>query len=338
VLVAVTGGSGFVGSHTVARLIAHGHRPRVLVRDRGAALQRLAARGVAADEVDLVTGDMLDAAAVDALLSGAEGVVHAAAAIGVTAKAHDVYGQNVGGTEQVVGGAVARGIDPIVHVSTVTVFVPSPSPVITVDGPLASPRGAYGRSKVAAERYVRRLQDAGAPITTVYPGGVIGPGQPGLDGLMRGLATAVTSVLPVPRGGVGIVHVGDVAEVLARCVVPGRGARRLMLGGAYVSFEELIDLCSTATGRHLRKLVLPGRVLTAVGAVTDVVSRVRPTGFPLTRDAAEIMNTLVRSDDRPTLEALEMALRPPQDAVADAIAALFAEGHISRRAAGRAVR
>jgi deazaflavin-dependent oxidoreductase (nitroreductase family) len=45
--------------------------------------------------------------------------------------------------------------------------------VITSAGPLARPRTAYGRSKMEAERYVRGLQDDGAPVTVVYPGGVL---------------------------------------------------------------------------------------------------------------------------------------------------------------------
>lgn len=334
-LVAVTGGSGFVGSHAVEHLLAHGHRPRLLVRDRARATTVLAGRGVDGDDVDLVEGDMVDPAAVGRLLDPADAVVHAAATIGVTGPAASGFQQNVDGTRNVVGGAADRGLDPIVHVSTVTVFVPAPTPVITVDGPLADPRTGYARSKVDAERYVRSLQDQGAPVTIVYPGGVLGPGQPVLDGLMRGIATAVARLLPVPRGGVGVVHVADLAEALARCVVPGQGPRRFLLGGPFTSFVELGDLCTAATGRRARVVVVPGRLLRAVGAATDALARRRPIDFPLTADAAEIMTTLVPSDDGPTLAALHLELRPAAVTVRDAIAALAADGHITRRAAGR---
>jgi hypothetical protein len=129
--------------------------------------------------------------------------------------------------------------------------------------------------------------------------------------------------------------VADVAEALVRCVEPGQGARRLLLGGEFVTFTRLGELCTEATGRPARTLQVPGWLLMAIGATTDAVARIRPHGFPLTRDAAEIMITLVPTDDGPTLDSLEMDLRPAAETVADAIRALAADAHISRRAAGR---
>src|SRR5260221_14121004 len=89
--VMVTGASGFVGSYTVAALLAAGHQPRALVRDPGKATKVLAAIGVQADAVEFVPGDILDPAAVgqaldgcDATVHGARCTVHAAAAIGIT--------------------------------------------------------------------------------------------------------------------------------------------------------------------------------------------------------------------------------------------------------------
>ena len=82
--VAITGGTGFVGSHTVAHLLAHGHHARLLVRDAAKAERVLASVGVDPAEVVLVVGDMADEAAVSRLLDGADAVIHAAAAIGVT--------------------------------------------------------------------------------------------------------------------------------------------------------------------------------------------------------------------------------------------------------------
>jgi nucleoside-diphosphate-sugar epimerase len=159
--VAVTGGTGFVGSHTVGRLLAHGHHPRLLVRSLTKAGDVLGRLGVDLDDVVLVEGDMADPAAVARLLDGADAVIHAAAAIGVTGRRGDLVAQNVRGMEQVVGSAVESGLDPVIHVSTVAVFVPADGPQITPGGRLASPRTDYGRSKLEAERYARRLQARG---------------------------------------------------------------------------------------------------------------------------------------------------------------------------------
>lgn len=333
--VLVTGASGFVGSYAVRALLSAGHRPRLLVRDPSRAARVLGDIGVAAEEVETCPGDMLDPGAVARALRGCDAVVHAAAALGVTGRRTDLVEVNVTGTRNVVGGAAGLGLDPIVHLSTIAVFVPPAGPVIRATDPLARPRTAYGRSKVAAERYVRSLQDDGAPVTVVYPGGVLGPCQPRLDAVPAGLAAGLGLLWPVTRGGVSLLDVRDLAEALARSVVPGRGARRLTLGGHHVTWPALADLCDALTGVRCRRIALPGRLVVALGSALDLARRVRGFGYPLTRDAAEFMVTLVPSDDSPTLAALDLTLRPLKDSVADTLRWLAAAGHLAPARAGR---
>ncbi|MGQ0831067.1 MAG: nitroreductase family deazaflavin-dependent oxidoreductase, partial [Microthrixaceae bacterium] len=247
----------------------------------------------------------------------------------------DLVAENVRGVELVLGGAAELGLDPIIHVSTVAVFVPPDRPIITPEARLASPRTAYGRAKLAAERYARRLQEDGAPVTIVYPGGVLGPGQPTLDSMMEGLAGALGSAWPMPKGGVAIVHVEDLAEVLARLVVPGRGSRRLMLGGDFLHWPALADLCDELTGVRCRRVVIPGWAMIALGAALDTAKRVRHFDYPLTRDAAEIMVTMVPTDDRATLAEVDVALRPVRLTVEEALRCLAADGHLAPSKAGR---
>jgi deazaflavin-dependent oxidoreductase (nitroreductase family) len=335
VRVAVTGATGFIGSHAVARLLAHGHEPRLLVRDLRKAARVLGSVGVPLDSVELVEGDMTDDDAVARLLDGAESLIHSAAAIGVTGPRRDLVAQNVRGMETVVGAAVARGLDPVVHLSTVAVFVPPDGPVITPDSRLASPRTDYGRSKVAAERYARRLQDEGAPVTIVYPGGVVGPHQPTLDAMMEGLAGALNRGWPMPKAGAAVIHVDDLAEALARMVAPGQGPRRFMLGGDFLRWTELADLCDDLTGVPCRRIVLPGWALVGLGALLDALKRVKPFDYPLTRDAAEVMVTMVPTDDAATEAALELRRRSPRASIEEALRTLAADGHLAADKAGR---
>ena len=331
----VTGASGFVGSHTVRALVAAGHEPRALVRDPGKAARILRTVGVAETDVELVRGDMLDADAVSAALAGCDAAIHTAAAIDVTGGDRDLVEVNVRGTRNVVGGAVEQGLAPVVHVSTIGVFVPPSGPVITANDALAAPRTDYGKSKLAAERYVRGLQADGAPVTVIYPGGVCGPDQPTLDALLEGLAAALGKVWPLPGGGVSVIDVRDLGEALARSVEARQGPSRWVLGGHYLTWPQYADLCDRLTGVKCRRFPVPSRVMLGLGSALDAAKRVRHFDYPLTRDAAEFMVTLVPTDDRPILEALDLTLRPVEETVGDGLRWLAENGHLSPRRAGR---
>ena len=333
-LVLLTGATGFVGSHTVPALIERGHRPRLLVRDEGRAAAALAQRGVNAKDVDVVVGDVLDRASVDRAIGGCEATIHAAAAIGVTGPGGgSTHDQNVGGTRAVVEAALAAGCDPVVHVSTVAVFVPPTEPVITATSPLAEPRNEYGRSKVAAERWVRSRQDEGAPITVLYPGGVIGPDQPRLDAAMEGIAAARKVAWPMAPGGVCLIDVRDLADALAAAVVAGRGPRRLVLGGCFLTWPELGDVTDELCGVRARRLPMSKPALVGAGMALDVIRRVVPLPYPLTRDAAEIMVTMAPTDDVAALGELGVSLRPVRESLADALRWMVAAGHLPAEAA-----
>jgi dihydroflavonol-4-reductase len=72
-----------------------------------------------------------------------------------------------------------------------------------------------------------------------------------------------------------------------------------------------------------------------VAAALDLVRRFRPVGYPLTRDAAEIMTTMVPTDDGPALAELGITLRPTAETLEDTFRWLVAAGHLRPGLAGR---
>ncbi|WP_214417010.1 NAD-dependent epimerase/dehydratase family protein [Sphaerisporangium fuscum] len=332
--VVVTGASGFVGSHTVVALRAMGHEPVLLVRDPGKAVKVLARLGVN-DGLETFEADIRDADAVRAGLERGEAVVHAAAEVGVTGHGGDLAGPNVQGLKNVLGQAAGLGLDPVVHVSTMAIFVPPRDPVITAASPLSSPRTDYGRTKVDGERYARSLQDDGHPVTIVYPSGVVGPHQPTVDSLVEGLRAGLVQGWPITSGGVGVVDVRDLATVLARCVEPGAGPRRFLYGGHFLRWSELADVCDEVTGLRCRRFPAPAALLRAAAAVLDAVRRVKHLDYPLTRDAAEVMVSMVPFDDGPALETFGVRPRPVRESVADTLRWLAETGHLAPQHAGR---
>ena len=118
--VLVTGGTGFVGSHTVKAVIDAGHELRLLVRSAGRLAPALEPLGVR--DVQHVVGDATDAEAVRRAMDGCDAVVHAAAIFSYDAReARAMQRVNARATEVVLGAAHAGGLDPIVHVSRLAV-------------------------------------------------------------------------------------------------------------------------------------------------------------------------------------------------------------------------
>jgi nucleoside-diphosphate-sugar epimerase len=327
--VLVTGATGFVGSHAVDALLAAGHRVRVLVRSP----ERLAPTVLApvVDRLDVMRGDMCDATSVTAAVAGCDAVLHAAGVVGVSRSDAGSRSANLDGTRTVLRAAVDAGCDPILYTGSVSALLPSGEPVLTVDSPLADPVGDYSRSKVDAERHVRSLQARGAPIASFLIGGVYGPDQPDVASGMEGIVAAASQMMVVPDGGVGTIDVRDLARMFVAALVPGRGPRRYMAGGQFLTWADWTDLLGDVVGRPVRRMRVPNPALRGLGRSLDAAKRIRSFDYPLTYEAAVQMTSSPRTDDAPTLAELGVTYRSVRDTLTDATRWLVDTGHLDAR-------
>jgi dihydroflavonol-4-reductase len=179
--VLVTGGTGYLGSHTVAALVERGHQVRLLVRAPQRVAPAVAPLGLQAGDLEAVVGDVTDPAAVQQAVAGCQAVVHAASVYSLDRRdAGRVRQVNAPGTELVLGAAQRAGLDPIIYVSSTVALLPPSGQPLTPNSRVGQPPGPYLGSKAQAERVARRYQQAGAPVVTTYPGFVLGPHDPHL--------------------------------------------------------------------------------------------------------------------------------------------------------------
>ena len=169
----VTGGTGFIGANVVRELVAAGASVRVLARAGG---DRRALAGV---NVEIVEGDLLDAASVRRAVSGVQVVYHVAADYRLwTPDPATLYRTNVDGTRAVLQAAGDAGVRRVVHTSSVGALgIPKDGRPGTEDTPvtLDDMVGHYKRSKFLSEQAALDFARRGLDVVVVNPSAPIGP-------------------------------------------------------------------------------------------------------------------------------------------------------------------
>jgi nucleoside-diphosphate-sugar epimerase len=181
---AITGGTGFVGSHLIDAALAAGHEIKALTRreqpDR--------------DGVDWVLGDLGTRDALEWLVDEADAIIHVAGTINAPNAAGFEKG-NVAGTLAMLAAATAGGLRRFVHVSSLAAREPKLS--------------HYGGSKARAEELVH---SSGLDWAIVRPPAVYGPGDRETLELFR-MAKLGLMLMP-PKGRVSVIHADDLARLL----------------------------------------------------------------------------------------------------------------------------
>ena len=232
---AVTGGTGFVGSHLVDAALAAGHDVKALTRREQPRL----------DRVEWISGSLEDREALERLVDDVDAVIHVAGVINSATAAGFELG-NVAGTLAMLAAATAGGVRRFVHVSSLAAREPKLS--------------LYGASKAKAEELVH---GSGLDWAIVRPPAVYGPGDKETLELFR-MAKLGLMLMP-PRGRVSVIHVGDLARLLLALAGPSAPSSILIeaddgkpRGWTHREFAKALG---TAVGKKPAIVSAPGALL-----------------------------------------------------------------------------
>lgn len=318
----VTGGTGFVGSHSIACLVAAGHDVRILARSPAKVPGTLAALAADADAVEVVQGDLLDRTAVDRALTGMDAVLHAASIYSFDIRrAAEMHQVNVGGMRQLIELAAERGLDPIVHVSSVAALWRQNVPVqrLHEDAPPGDVPFPYSQSKAGQERIARHLQEQGAPVVTTYPGQVFGPYDP-YDGEGTQLVRSIVrgDLTMCPRGDLAVADVRDVASLHARLFEPARGPRRFLIARR-IPLLDLVRMTLKLAGRSLPVSSVPDGMIRLASRTAGWLQRRIEIRLSFSEEASWIAIQHLEIDMSRT-EQLGIACRPVEETITDQLA------------------
>jgi nucleoside-diphosphate-sugar epimerase len=293
--VLVTGATGFIGRHVAEALVERGHDVRCVVR-RPEKAAPLAARGM-----DVVPGDLTDAASLKAAAHGRDTLVHAAAQAGDWAGRRAYEDANVAGTRNLLDAAEAMGAARVVHVSSVAVYGRRRGRV-DEGAPYERTGDGYTDTKIAAEQLVFERHRAGRlRCSVVRPCIVYGPYDwKFVPRVAEGLEGGRVPLIARGAHRAPIVSVSDVADLVMECALQSSA-----LGEAFncastevVSWKRLFDEIAQLLGARVPRWSVPFRVAYGAGAVLEALYRLAGSSTPpvITRFAAEVLGTAVEYD------------------------------------------
>jgi UDP-glucose 4-epimerase len=316
--VLVTGGAGFIGSHTVVSLIDAGHEPVIvdnLVNAKRSVISRIAQ--ITGEQPEFVEADVRDLDALAKVLqSGFDACIHFAAlkAVGESVeKPLQYYDNNVGGTFTLLEALTAAGVKSFVFSSSATVYGdPEPDSLpLPETTPIGAATNPYGWTKIMMEQILRDAQVADSEWSMsilryfnpvgAHPSGLIGEDPSGIpNNLMPYVAKVASGELARVRvfggdyptaDGSGVrdfIHVVDLAEGHVKALErhtgePGVFTYNLGTGEGH-SVLEVIAAYERQSGRPIPYEIVDRRAGDVATNWADVSKARRELGWEATRD------------------------------------------------------
>lgn len=336
--VLVTGGTGFLGSHTVARLVAAGHETRVLARSRDRVAPALHLHDLDPASVEVAVGDITDADSVREAVQGCDAVVHAAAVYSYDPRDADAMRTgNAAGARTVLTAALDAGAQRVVHVSsTVALCRMEKDARIPITAPIGDLEGVYARSKQDSDRVVRDMQAAGAPVVRMHPAGILGPRDPHRNETNMSVRNLLRGFPPVfGKEQFQYCDVRDCAAVLV-ALAEGRGDDQPAWFPPLPMVDTVAEL-RAVTGRRLPVMRMDSTLLHR----TTVPANVLIAKLPRSVEAIQADGVLMFAQrnvfvDDGAYERLGVVATPPRDMFRDTVRWLLRQGEITPKQAGAA--
>lgn len=270
--VLVTGVTGFTGGHLARALKRRGHTVRGLVRPRS--LERPATASLRAAGIELVSGDLTDAAAVASACVGVDVVYHIAASYREAGQPDSAYRDvNVTGAVNVLEGAHRAGVRRMVHCSTGGVHGHVEDPPADEEAPF-NPGDIYQQSKLDAERALRREADRlGFDVVIARPIGIYGPGDTRFLKMFRGISRGRFPMLGPGEVFYHLTYIDDLCEGFRLCGEVAAAARRtyLLAGPRYTTLNELVALIAAELKARPPRMHLPVWPVWLAGALCEAI-------------------------------------------------------------------
>jgi nucleoside-diphosphate-sugar epimerase len=278
VKVLLTGGNGFLGSHVAEWLAAGGHELRLSLRR---ASDTAFIDGLEYERVD---GDLRAPAVLESAVSGVDAIVHCAG-LTTARNAAEFRAVNDEGSRILAEAAAKAGVERFVYISSLAAQGPSP------DGRFYDamdvrprPHSPYGKSKLAGEAHVLRLQDK-MQVASVRCPVIYGPRDRAMLPFYRLVKMRLMPLYGDGQNQLSWVFVKDAASAIVRCLeapAPSGRVYTISDGGRH-TWLKLATMLGSALGRQPIKIRVPGSLYGVAGLAGSAAQAVIRKPLPLHR-------------------------------------------------------
>jgi nucleoside-diphosphate-sugar epimerase len=315
--VLMTGASGFLGGRLAQMLAERGERVRVLARGSSDL------RHLSQLQIQIVRGDLGDAATLAEAVRGARVIYHCAACSTDWAPWATYVAANVAGTQNVLEAAVRAGtVERFLHVSTTDVYG-YPQVPCEESAPMRDVGLPYNRTKIQGEEAVWRAhREHGLPVTVVRPATIYGPrGKDFVVEIAKLLRQRLMLLIDGGRARGGFTYVDNVAQAMIDAAASSRTVGRAynISDGTGVTWRNYTWALADALGYPRPWLRLPFSAAMALAPAMEAVQRtLRLPGRPLlTRHAVHLVG---QDQEFPAAQAREDFEFAPRVSFAEGIA------------------
>ena len=332
--VLVTGGTGFVGSRLVRKLVGRGEAVRCLVR-KTSPLSNL--EGL---PVEQVTGNLQDAASMTEAVRGCRVVYHVAADYRLWSKnPQELYDNNVGGTRTLLEAAEHAGCERIVYCSSVGALgIPKGGASGTETTPvtLEDMIGHYKRSKFLAEQEALAAAKRGVPVVIVNPSTPVGPNDIKPTETGRIITRFLNDQMPAYLDtGLNLIDVDDVAEGHILAGEKGQVGEKYILGNRNMSLREILETLAALTGKQAPRGKIPYGFALGIAHINQFFSGTllgREPGVPV--EGVRMAGKLMFFDAGKAVRELGLPQTPVEEALERAVRWFCDHGYVKRPVPG----
>jgi dihydroflavonol-4-reductase len=319
----LTGGTGFIGKHTVELLSKTNHLIKLFIR-KSSDISSLKY-----SNITFVEGDLNNRSSLLKGMEGCDSVINIAAHYTFWEPDKSIYSKvNIDGTKNVMECALESGIKKIVQVSTAGIYGKPKDDPFTEESPVGPIQySEYFRTKYEAEKIVWNLfKQNGLPVVVIYPVCVIGPGDTKASG--RYLRDLINRKLPATIFNNHIfsfVYVKDVAQAILKALEKENNiGEKYLIGNNRYTWKELNKMISEISGVPLPKLKLPDSLTmfnaTLLTGLANVIKK--PPIWGMSLDQMKVMKAGFSVDGGKAEKELGIKYTPIRAALEEAIKSL----------------